>query len=139
MLHISNRVSIPDHEISISAIRAQGAGGQHVNKVSTAIHLRFDIENSSLPVWYKLRLLNLRDRRITKDGVIVIKAQQQRSQIMNREVALGRLQVLVRSVLITRKKRVATRPTKSSRARRMDSKTRRGRTKVLRRRVERDE
>ena len=139
MLHISNRVSIPDHEISISAIRAQGAGGQHVNKVSTAIHLRFDIENSSLPVWYKLRLLNLRDRRITKDGVIVIKAQQQRSQIMNREVALGRLQVLVRSVLITRKKRVATRATKSSRARRLDNKTRRGRTKVLRRRVERDE
>lgn len=139
MLHISNRVSIPDHEISISAIRAQGAGGQHVNKVSTAIHLRFDIENSSLPVWYKLRLLNLRDRRITKDGVIVIKAQQQRSQIMNREVALGRLQVLVRSVLITRKKRVATRATKSSTAKRLDNKARRGRTKALRRRVERDE
>ncbi|MBE0622110.1 MAG: aminoacyl-tRNA hydrolase, partial [Burkholderiales bacterium] len=97
MLHISNSVAIPAREIEISAIRAQGAGGQNVNKVSSAIHLRFDIGASSLPDLYKERLLSLNDQRITKEGVVVIKAQQHRSQEKNKEEALARLQELIRS------------------------------------------
>src|SRR3569832_1417503 len=100
MLQISQHVTIPEHEIEISAIRAQGAGGQNVYKLATAIHLRFDINASSLPEFYKHRLLLLKDHRISKEGVIVIKAQQYRSQELFREDALDRLRVLIRSVVV---------------------------------------
>ncbi len=135
MLPISRNVAIPDEEIDLSAIRAQGAGGQNVNKVSSAIHLRFDINASSLPDDYKQRLLELRDRRISKEGVIIIKAQQYRTQEKNRQAALERLQELIKTVAVVQKARKPTRPTKNSQKRRMDSKTQRGRTKLLRGRV----
>ena len=136
MLQISRNVAIPDEEIDLSAIRAQGAGGQNVNKVSSAIHLRFDIKESSLPDDYKQRLLELRDRRISKEGVIIIKAQQYRTQEKNRQAALERLKELIKTVSVVRKARKPTRPSKNSQKRRMDSKTQRGRTKLLRGRVE---
>jgi len=132
MLHISSHVTIPDSEIEIHAVRSQGAGGQHVNKVSSAIHLRFDIAESSLPPFYKAELLKLRDGRISDDGVVTIKAQQYRSQEQNREDALNRLRALIQSVAIPRKKRKATKPTKSSQNRRIESKKRQGRLKALR-------
>ena len=136
MLHISTHVIIPDNEIDIHAMRSQGAGGQNVNKVSSAIHLQFDIAASSLPPFYKEELLKLRDNRISADGVITIKAQQHRSQEQNREDALTRLQELIQSVAIPRKKRRATKPTKGSKQRRLESKTKRGKLKTLRRTIE---
>jgi ribosome-associated protein len=136
MLHISSHVTIHDSEIDIHAMRSQGAGGQNVNKVSSAIHLQFDVIASSLPPFYKEELLKLKDHRISEGGVITIKAQQHRSQEQNREDALARLTELIQSVAIPRKKRRATKPTKGSKERRLEGKTKRGKLKTLRRMIE---
>lgn len=132
MLQITQRTAIPFDEIELSAVRSQGAGGQNVNKVATAIHLRFDINASSLSPIYKERLLNLNDSRITKDGIVIIKAQQYRTQEQNKEDALNRLKELLQSVTVTPKKRKPTRPSKSAQRKRREGKTKRSQVKALR-------
>lgn len=129
------RVQVDEREVDIKAIRAQGTGGQNVNKVSSAVHLRFDVAASSLPDEIKERLLALSDQRLTQDGVIVIKAQQYRTQEANRLDALGRLQELVDSVAEVRRARRATKPTWSSRQRRLEGKSQRSGVKALRGKV----
>ena len=136
MLQISPHITILDSELDIHAMRSQGAGGQNVNKVSSAIHLQFDIAASSLPPFYKEELLKLKDHRISEGGLITIKAQQHRSQEQNREDALTRLKELIQSVAIPRKKRRATKPTRGSKERRLEGKTKRGKLKTLRRTLE---
>jgi ribosome-associated protein len=134
-LKISNTVTLDENEVEIVAIRAQGSGGQKVNKVSAAIHLRFDIAASSLPDYYKEKLLSLKDKRITKEGIIVIKSQQHRNREQNRKEALERLVALIKSVAVTQKKRLPTKPTKGAVKRRLVSKKKHAAKKQLRRKV----
>lgn len=135
MITISRSVVIPDEEITLSGIRAQGAGGQHVNKASTAIHLRFDIKASSLPEYYKERLLAASHHLISADGVVIIKAQEYRSQEMNREAAIARLVALIQELTAVQKSRRETRPTRASKERRLASKAQKSSVKALRGKV----
>jgi ribosome-associated protein len=135
MLQITPNTTLAIDEISFTAVRSQGAGGQNVNKVSTAIHLRFDINASSLSPLFKERLLNLSDRRITKDGVIIIKAQQHRTQEQNKEDAIDRLKILIKSIVATPKVRRITKPSLRAKSRRIDDKTKRGEIKALRAKI----
>ncbi len=136
MLEINNSVSIPETEIELQAIRAQGSGGQKVNKTSSAIHLRFDIKNSSLSAFYKTRLLEHRDSRITSDGIIIIKAQQYRTLEKNRQDALDRLVALIKAATVVQKSRRPTKPSRNSQKRRMDSKTKHSNLKKLRKKTD---
>lgn len=137
-LHITKKIAIPLNEIDFTAVRAQGPGGQHVNKAATAVQLKFDIPASSLPDFIKNRLLNKNDSRISNDGTIIIKSQQQRSQKKNKDNALARLQALVYSVISVPKSRIPTKPTKSSQIRRIENKKKRGQLKRLRKKVKID-
>ena len=136
MLQISNRLIIPAAEIQIASVRSAGPGGQNVNKVASAVHLRFDIRHSSLPQIYKDRLMALQDKRVSKEGIIIIKAQQERSQKRNREIALNRLKILIQQAMTTRKNRIATNPPKTAQIKRLDTKIRRGKLKKLRQKVD---
>ena len=135
MIRISKTISIPLSEIEFQAVRSQGPGGQHVNKVSTAIQLKFEIHHSGLPEYVKKRLINLSDNRITKDGIVIIKSQSYRSQNKNKDEAIARLKKLISAVLITRKRRVPTSPTKASEKRRLETKKRKSKKKQLRQKI----